>query len=447
VDQPNAATPQFRTYTTETGLSSNEISSLVEDTHGYIYVGTGRGLNRVDPSSDPATAGSVKRFTAADGFPRGEIRAAYRDRNGTLWFASRQVVAQLSPDSRLMGSSATSPVGITGVRVNGLPQNPIPELKLEPDMRQLEIQFSGIDYSTDRQLLYQYKLEGADKNWNAPTTERRVTYANLAPGHYRFMVRAGAAAPAAIDFTLESYVWQRWWFRTLALLGLASVARAIYRFRVSRLLAIERLRTQIATDLHDDIGSSLSQISILSELASCHVNSHDRTVLSPLSRIGEISRELADSMNDIVWAINPRHDYLADLVYRMRRFADETLSGSNVRFELTLKGSSAITLNASQRRDLFLIFKEIIHNAIRHSGCTEVHVEIGADGSQLSLNVTDNGRGFDPEDNARISGAGLDSIRRRSARLGSKVTINSEIDSGTSIHIRTPLPKQKHLRV
>ena len=152
-------------------------------------------------------------------------------------------------------------------------------------------------------------------------------------------------------------------------------------------------------------------------------------------------------MNDIVWAINPRYDYLADLVYRMRRFADETLSGSNVRFELTLKGSSAITLNASQRRDLFLIFKEIIHNAIRHSGCTEVHVEIGADGGQLSLNVTDNGKGFDPEDKAKNSGAGLDSIRRRSSRLGSKVTINSEIDSGTSIHIRTPLPKQKHLRV
>src|SRR5215475_2231394 len=110
-------------------------------------------------------------------------------------------------------------------------------------------------------------------------------------------------------------------------------------------------------------------------------------------------------MNDIVWAINPRHDYLADLVYRMRRFADETLSGSNIRFELTLKGSSAIPLNASQRRDVFLIFKEIVHNAIKHSGCTEVRVEIGADGGQLSLKVADNGKGFDPAADKKISGA------------------------------------------
>jgi signal transduction histidine kinase len=102
---------------------------------------------------------------------------------------------------------------------------------------------------------------------------------------------------------------------------------------LSRVLAVERLRRQIATDLHDDIGSSLSQIAVLSEVARLRADARDESIAQPLSRIGEVARESADSMSDIVWAINPKHDHLADLIYRMRRFADETLSGRDIRFE------------------------------------------------------------------------------------------------------------------
>jgi ligand-binding sensor domain-containing protein len=450
VDEPAAAKPRFVTYTAASGLSSNQIWTLVEDTFGRIYAATGRGLDRIDPSR-PIGPDTVTRFTPSDGFLKGEIRASHRDRNGNLWFASVQGVARLTPVPPERPPSA--PVRITGVRVDGVNQPPASDLNLAPDIRQIEVQYSGIDYSLSRQTLYQFKLEGVDRDWSTPTPERRVNYANLAPGNYHFMVRVAgseqphAGMPASLGFNIAAPLSQRWWFRLLLVIVIAVAGYAVHRIRVQRAVAVERLRLQIAADLHDDIGSSLSQIAVLSEVARLRAAARDDMLAQPLSRIGEVACEVGDSMSDIVWSINPKHDRLADLVYRVRSFADETLNGSGIRFEMIADGSGAISLDARQRRDVFLVLKEGIHNALRHSGCSVVTVSIGIEHHRLSVRVTDNGTGFDVEAAGDGGGTGLQSIRRRAGRLKAGLAITSENGRGSSIHLLVPLAKRDYLNI
>jgi signal transduction histidine kinase len=152
-------------------------------------------------------------------------------------------------------------------------------------------------------------------------------------------------------------------------------------------------------------------------------------------------------MSDIVWTINPKHDQLADLIYRMRRFADEIIAGnSDLGFDLAVDSSTANALDITVRRDVFLIFKESLHNAIRHSACTQVRARIRVESGQLALSVTDNGKGFVA---ARLSRdrSGLDSMQKRAARLGGKLTITSQPGSGTSVEFSAPLLKRYYINM
>jgi signal transduction histidine kinase len=234
-------------------------------------------------------------------------------------------------------------------------------------------------------------------------------------------------------------LWQQPWFRASILIALASALYAGHRFRIERALALERLRSQIATDLHDEIGSGLSQISILSGAAERLADGRDLRPL--LFRIGEVSRELADSMSDIVWTIDPKQDHLGDLIYRMRRFADELLGGSNIAFDLIVKGSSAISLDVAARREIFMIFKESLHNAARHSRCTLMHIEITSERGDLELCVMDDGKGF-VMDRLRGNSSGLQNMKKRAERLHGKLEICSQPGQGTSVRLTAPVFKR-----
>jgi signal transduction histidine kinase len=204
---------------------------------------------------------------------------------------------------------------------------------------------------------------------------------------------------------------------------------------LTRMLELEHIRTRIATDLHDDIGSSLSQIAILSEVARRPSEAED---LDPLGSIARISRELVDSMSDIVWAVNPKRDNLLDLTRRMRQFAGEMLVPGGVDFSLDAEGASAdITLGADLRRQVFLIFKECINNAARHSGATRVDVVLAMSGVWLQLAIHDNGRGFDS--GQLTQGHGLASMASRAKVLQGTFDIQSIPGSGTSVKLAVPV--------
>jgi len=445
LDDPSAAHPEFFVYNRSSGLSENTNLALAEDLAGRIYAASGRGIDRLDPAT-----GRVRHFTTADGLPPGELRVSFRDRRGALWFGGDPGLVRIEPQE---DRSEPPAVLVHSIRVNGQnrPVSDVGEvepapLSLSPSQRQVQVDFGGFQHD----LLYQTRLSGVDRDWTPPSTSRNIHYLSLAPGAYELSIRAVSpegsmsSRPARVRFRIAVPVWQRWWFLLLSAASVAGMAYAVHRYRVAQAVALERVRTRIAFDLHDDIGSSLSQIAVLSEVVRWRVDAQDPEVAAPLTRIGDISRELVDSMSDIVWAIDPRHDQLADLIARMRRFAGELLSAGKIRFEIDVQGPAAISLDAGARRDIFLIFKESLHNALRHSGCAVIRVEIGVERGWLKLRVADDGKGF-AADEARSGGHGLESMRRRAAKLGGNLTIASGEGKGTSIELVVPLSKRGYI--
>jgi signal transduction histidine kinase len=325
-----------------------------------------------------------------------------------------------------------------------LGETAVPALELEPNQNQIQIDFTSLAFAAGETLQYQYQLEGTDADWNAPTDQRTVNYASLSPGRYRFLVRAvnadGIASPhpATITFTILRPIWQRWWFLTLAALILGLAGYAGYRYRVAQLLKLERVRTRIATDLHDDIGSNLSRIALLSEVVRQQVRHDDPDVTERLSLISNVSRESVDAMSDIVWAINPQRDHLRDLVQRMRRFAEDAFQSRNIAFRFRAPSlEQDIKLGADMRREVFLIFKESVNNMVRHSACTEAEIDFRIEGGWLVLKLSDNGKGLDLTHESE--GQGLLSMRQRAKKLGGELEIRSPNGQGTTVTLRVPL--------
>jgi PAS domain S-box-containing protein len=215
---------------------------------------------------------------------------------------------------------------------------------------------------------------------------------------------------------------------------------ALRRSREERLAELERVRKRIATDLHDDIGSSLTRISILSEVVRQRVDRDDSPVTGPLSVIAESSRDLVDAMSDIVWAINPKKDHLHDLTQRMRRFAADTFTARNITLRMRLPDAEEeVPLGANLRREVFLIFKEAVNNMVRHAACTEAEVELTLDGGRLRLRLRDNGEGFDPDQESE--GHGLLSMRDRARGIGGEFRLSSRPGHGTIIELSIALER------
>jgi ligand-binding sensor domain-containing protein/signal transduction histidine kinase len=445
VDGLSSTHPHFVSFTTAQGLASNQATCLTEDQQGRMYIGTANGIDRLDPAT-----GHVKHYTTADGLVNNFVNVAYRDRQGMLWFGTLQGISRLLPESR---SDPTNPpsIFINGLRIAGeayslshLGQKEINGPELSANQNDLQIDFSSISVGSADSLRYEYKLEGADREWSAPTRQRSITYARLSPGTYRFLVRAindddlASAQPASVSFKILRPLWQRWWFLSLAGLFVVGVAYLMHRYRVNRLLELERVRTRIATDLHDDIGSSLSQIAILSEVVRQNAGQASPRVNEPLSRITTSSSELMGTMSDIVWAIDPHKDRLADLTQRMRRFASDVLTARCIDFEFQAPDiRRKLNLGADVRRQVFLVFKESINNVVRHSACSHVVIDFRVDRDLLILLIKDDGRGFDPAHDS--DGHGLASMKGRAKETGGRIEINSRPGEGTSVTLEMPI--------
>ncbi len=446
IDEPAADRPGLVHYSVKDGLSDAAIMTIVEDRGGRLYVGTRRGVDRLD-----LTSGRIRRYTTADGLAALETDVAYLDRHGTLWYGTSRGVSRLQASPEPPQPSVTALLG--GLRIDGNPQ-PLSDLgqavvgplKVPSARSRIEIEFFALSFAPGEVPKYQYTLDGID-SWSPPTDQQTVTYPRLAPGTYRFLVRAvggsraPGATPASLTFTIPPPVWARWWFLLAAAALVLSTFHAAYRYRLARLLEIERIRTRLAMDLHDDIGSTLSQVAVLSAVARQRLTADGR-LAELLERIADISRQLVDAMSDVVWAINPERDSLRDLAQRMRRFAAETLDSQNV--QLGFDGSAAnldARLGAEVRREVFLIFKESIHNLVRYAKCTRVHVGLTIEGPSLVPTVEDDGVGLDTS--ARVDGLGLRSMRERAGRLGGELRLRSAPGEGTTMHLVVPLGRRR----
>ncbi len=447
-DEPEAPTPIFRSIGDRASFASSTVWGITSDRSGRIYFATGRGLDRWAPES-----GQIEHVSMRDGLPGETVLDVTTDASGRIWIATNGGVSRFDPQLE-PAPAAIPPVYLTSVQFAG--ENlPLPRggsarvgpFELGPSRNNLRIEYVAPSFR--RPVRYQYRLEGADADWQAPTPERTVQYAHLAPGSYRFTVRTldpeGVPNSNQADLTLRILppIWQRAWFLALAGGALGAVGLAWHRFRVRRILELESIRQRIASDLHDEIGSGLAQIAVWSEVARREAAPKSAPILE---QSATLARSLRDSMSDIVWAIDPRRDRLSDLIERIRQFAFDLLATQGVRVEFSISPQeqlSGVPLAPDTRRHLFLWLKEAPTNVGRHAEASHVTVTIELRARTLVLEVCDNGRGYDLDRTTR--GHGLSSLSERASALRGRQEIVSAPGEGTRLRLEAPLPRPRTL--
>jgi ligand-binding sensor domain-containing protein/two-component sensor histidine kinase len=442
---------RFASFGVGHGLFDDRIVQILEDGEGRLWMGTPRGIFRVAKRELEEVAQGTRRVVTSfsygieDGLRtvdcnRGTQPAAWKSRDGRLWFTTSKGLAVVDP-RKVVDETKAPPVLVEEALVDGNPLGSDPA-ETGPESRQFEFRYTALHLRAPERLRFRYRLDGVDEDW-IDAGERRVAYyTNLPPGRRVFRVSASAGGPwsepgARLEFRVRPHFYQTAWFFALCALAVGLAGYTGHRYRMRRLLEIVRVRMRIASDLHDDIGSTLSQIAILSEVARAQIAQGAEKAAEPIARIGALSRESLDSMGDIVWAIDPQKDRLAHLSQRMRRLTADLLGASGVRFRFETVGEETDGhLGADLRREVFLVFKESLNNAVRHSGCTEVAIDLRLEGSRLLLTVADDGDGFDP--GGQREGQGLRSMRRRAESLGGTLEVVSREGGGTKVVLTVP---------
>jgi signal transduction histidine kinase len=443
-----ADVPTFEHVPIDDESISEAVWSIAADARGRLWLATGRGLVRLEPDSK-----HLARFGTREGLAGDIVAHCMCDSQGRTWAATSGGVSVVDGNDE-PERAPVPPAYIAAVRIAGtdvpLPATGVrslPALELDYDRNDLEIEFESPAFGS-RKTRWQYRLD-ADDEWTAPSAQRSVRFAALSPGDYRFEVRAigdegeiGDAA-ARIDFAILPPVWRRGWFIALAAFCTALAGYAVHKARLNRALALARIRTQIAADLHDDLGAGLSQIAILSEVARREPTEPSR---GHLEEIAGLARALRESVGEIVWAIDPRKDHLRDLVARMRQVAFNLLESEGIDVDFVAPDDAlieAIGLAPDQRRHLLLVLKESLSNVARHARATRCDIELTFKNGRLVLAIRDDGRGFDPS--AVTAGHGLTSLRRRARELSADIDVRSSPGAGTTVILSMSI-RPPHIR-
>jgi len=460
---------RFATLGRAQGLVDDVVCAILDDGRGYLWVSTHTGiqriarseLNRCADGASPTFASQV--FDRGDGLPIAEFTSGFqpvacRSPDGRLWFTSSIGLVSLDP-SRIASNPIPPPVVIDSLWRDGHPARTAAGLVADPvppDHERLEFRFSGLSFVAPGKVLFKYRLDGIDRDWIESGTKRSAFYSRLSAGTYRFRVIAcnndgvWNTTGATLAFTVAPFFWQTWWFTgTCSLTGLtvfALAVRGVTRRRMQRRMqelqrqtALERERARIAQDIHDDVGSSLARIAMLSQPARGDLAEPQRTA-AMLSRIYTTAREVTKSLDEIVWAVDPRHDTLDSLVSYMGKFAQDYLATAGVRCRLDAPVDlPAWRITAETRHNLFLAFKEALNNVLKHAGAREVRVALALHADAFAISITDDGRGFDPAaavaptPGRLVSGHGLPNIHRRLTSIGGRCEITSSPGQGTRV--------------
>jgi signal transduction histidine kinase/ligand-binding sensor domain-containing protein len=463
---------RFAAINKKQNLQNEIICAIADDGLGYFWISSHGGLMRVSKAElNQCADGTIDQvhcltYGLSDGLPTLECSGGFqpascKTADGRLWFPTSKGLVAVDTGN-IPTNGLMPPVLIERLLVDDHPvcEGATPEmpLRIAPGQNRFEFQFAGLSFAAPERVRFRYRLEGLETKWVETQSPRRAYYSHLAPAQYRFHVLAcnndgvWNETGATLAFTVLPAFWQTWWFRALGGALLAAVgggvvwldARRRMRRRLERLerqRAIERERTRIAKDIHDDLGTGLTRISLLSESVPAEgINSPQ--VAEVLNKIFLTTHEMTQTMDEIVWAVNPRDDTLDSLATYLGRFAQGFLDSAGVRCRLDVPLQLPNwRLEAETRHHLFLAFKESLNNALRHAEASEVRISLVTGINSFTIIVEDNGKGFARGHKQQTTKAsirpgsrhGLVNMSQRLEQIGGHCRIASAVGKGTRV--------------
>jgi signal transduction histidine kinase len=449
---------------TAAGLPDSRLTAVLDDGAGNLWLGSLGGIFRVAKAELNAiadgqqTSANWLQFDRADGLLSRECTgifqpAACRGADGSLWFPTVNGVAQIRPD-HLALNPLPPKVAIEACAENGKRIQLSPErLRLGPGRTRLEFRYTALSLTASEKIRFRVRLDGLENEWRDVGALREVAYEAVPAGRYEFQVMAAnadgvwAKSAAGVLVEVRPHFWETQTFRVLA--GLAAAAAAatigwlVARARLKqRLLALELRhareaeRARIARDLHDDLGASLTEISMLAEVTAEETPS--QAAREPLEQIAARAHALVGALDEIVWAVNPRHDTLDSLADYLAATAADFVAAAGLPLRLDVpRDLPACEVDAERRHSVLLAVREALHNVIKHSGADEVWLRMKVSSGVLEIVVEDKGCGFDTGD--KYSGDGLPNLAARLASIGGEYHVTSTVGSGTCVLLRVPL--------
>jgi ligand-binding sensor domain-containing protein/two-component sensor histidine kinase len=440
-------TKKFTRYSTEDGLTSAVVYGILEDNSHNLWMSSDDGLFRMEPGEDKFTY-----FGLEDGLQSLEFSggAYLKDETEKMYFGGINGLIYFYPDS-IRTNLFVPPVVITSINVfTNRIKGETGEIILSYDQNFISFEFSALDYTNPKENQYAFMLEGLDDSWKYVDAEHRIAnYINLPAGEYSFHVMGTNSdglwnkSGTSIKLIITPPFWLTWWFITLMVIILGIVLYYISTNRIKHQLAIEKLKTKLAADLHDNVGSSLTEISILSEVAAQRSNGGDNP--KELKSISEIARHLVDTMSDIVFVVNPERDSLYDLIIKLKDSYSDFLNSVGKSFKVkNIDKTNDIKLPMEYKQNLLFIFKEGINNSIKHSKCNKIILEAKTRGDVIEMILSDDGVGFDERGGGL--GNGLRNMESRAQKIGGRMKWRSSSGKGTVVTFIGKLGKFNKLK-
>ncbi len=423
----------IKVFTQKEGLANENVTGILSDAEGNIWASTYNGL-----SCYRIKEGSFQNFFEDDGLSNNEFNytSFFKDRNGGLWFGGMNGVQYFDP-ATILQQRPNPPLTITGflkynrlldsIDSRVLGSQSLPRVIISPYDSYFQFTWTLPNYYKPDKNRYYVWLEGLEKDWSYIGNIPTVRYHKLPAGHYTLHIKGAdskgnwSETELTVPIFVKPFFYSTWWFILCCILLIGSLVYSFTRYRLQRLLEMERMRTRIAGDLHDEVGSMLSGLAMQAEILELDQHKSDT---ARLHRISEISRLTLSKMRDVVWSIDSRRDQVKDLLDRMRENAEEMLTPKEIAFRFEL-GELPMEkkLKVDIRQHLFLFFKEAITNIGKHSNATTVTIRFGQFGDHFELSVVDNGTSFSSADS---TGFGLQNMEMRAKKLGASFELKRE---------------------
>jgi ligand-binding sensor domain-containing protein/signal transduction histidine kinase len=468
------STETWRVYRTADGLPNDFIYGLLMDSHRNLWISTNRGLSKMNTVD--SLRPRFRNYTVRDGLQSEEFNTNtyFNTPQGEMFFGGVNGFNSFFPDS-VKDNPILPRVVLTGLKKFDVPAEldeeiaATREIHLTYEETVFSLEFAGLEYTYPKENRYAYRLDGVDKDWVYCGKRREARYTHLNPGRYLFHVRASNSDGVwneegiSMAIVVVPPFWQTWWFIGIVALAGAGAFGGVVRFISTqklkkRILELEhekaiqeermRTREQIARDLHDDLASTVGSAGMFVESVKHHLKDDPTQANEFLNKTSSLLNEAEQSMSDIVWSVSPQHDTLESLLVRIRLQTSDLCRASGLQYEVsTPEFDPAFALPGEIRRNIYLVFKEAINNAVQHACAQLVRVSISYLDGVFEVEVADNGKGVSTDQNVeKLSkrGHGLRNMKQRADEIGAELEIVSSPGKGTTIRLRKRIARMGH---